>query len=260
MGLGDALYVQAVARHIIKSRGERLQVCTAWPDVFRPLGDAVEIAPFTRVGISYLAHYSARKARLETDQFEDCCMTAGIAEPVDLRLDWQLEDAALAESLRVPGKPIICIQLPRAPMGRKDGFGAELLPDCRRLQDVINLIGDRATKVLIGSGEPLYLFDGIDVDLSNRTTVAQLLDVASVADGFVGYVSLFVPLAESFQKPGLFVWSRRGVKSREPYIRAITPKKILHRETSRAIMDDCSRADQAQAIEVFMARSPRALR
>jgi hypothetical protein len=60
MGLGDALYCQAVARYFVQ-RGERLKVCTAWPDVFRPLGDMVRLAPFQRSGIDILAHYSARK-------------------------------------------------------------------------------------------------------------------------------------------------------------------------------------------------------
>lgn len=252
MGLGDALYVQAVARHIIRTRGERLTVCTSWPDVFRPLGDAVRIAPFRRQGINYLAHYSARKQFAHTDQFEDCCIAAGITDPVDLRLDWTLEDRELADRLRAPGKPVILVQLPRAPMGRTDGFGAELLPDCRRIQDAINIIGNAATVVQVGHGAPLFRFSGIDIDLTDRTTVPQLLDVASIADGFLGYVSFFVPLAESFGKPGLFVWSRRGLKGTHPYIQSITPDKILHRATSRSVFDDCSGIEMEQAVETLL--------
>ena len=259
-GLGDALYVQAVARHIIATRGERLRVCTKWPDVFKPLGDAVEIAPFTRQGINYLAHYSMRKQQVDTDQFQDCCIAAGIAEPVDLRLDWTLEDVGLAAEVRAPGKPVVLVQRPRAPMDRTDGFGAELLPNCQRIQDAIDLIGERATKVLIGSGEPLYRFQGIDIDLTNRTTVAQILDLASVAGGFLGYVSFMVPLAESFGRPGLFIWSRRGLKSGHPYIRAITPTKILHGKLSRAAIDDCSPQEMSDAVEVFIGEVTGALR
>lgn len=260
MGFGDALYVQAVARHIIATRGERLRVCTKWPDVFRPLGDAVEIAPFTRQGIDYLAHYSTRKQHVDTDQFQDCCLTAGIAGPVELRLDWQLEDAELAAEVRAPGKPVVLVQLPRAPMDRTDGFGAELLPNCKRIQEAINLIGDCATKVLIGSGQPLYQFRGIDIDVTNKTTVAQVLDLASVASGLLGYVSFLVPLAESFGKPGLFIWSRRGLKAGHPYIRAITPGKILHGKLSRAVIDDCSPQEMNHAVEVFMGEVTSAIR
>lgn len=255
-GLGDALYVQAVARHIIRTRDERLRVCTDWPDVFKPLGDKVSIAPFTRNGITYLAHYSQRKPLAHTDQFEDCCQAAGITEPVDFRLDWVLEDHALVERVHAHGKPVVLVQLPRAPMGRTDGFGAELLPDCRRIQSAIDMIGDRATKVLIGHGKALFTFSGIDIDLSGKTSVSQVLDLASVASGFLGYVSFFVPLAESFNKHGLFVWSRRGLKSGHPYVQNITPAKILHRPSSRAVIDDCLNDELASAVETFLNLEP----
>lgn len=251
-GLGDAIYVAAVARHIIQTRGERLKVCTAWPEVFKPLGDAAQIAPFTRQGITFLAHYSARKGIAGTTQFQDCCIAAGIREPVDFRLDWKLEDQDLAARLRAPGKPIICVQLPRSPMGRKDGFGADLLPNCKRIQQAIDLIGGRATKVLIGGGQPLFTFRGIDIDLSNQTSVSQVLDIASVAHGFLGYVSFFVPLAESFEKPALFVWSRKGLKAGTVYVRSITPTKVLHRSSSRAVIDDCQEQELADAVEALL--------
>ena len=236
MGLGDALYVQAVARHLVM-KGERLRVHTSWPDVFRPLGDNVEIAPFTRLGVNILAHYSLRKGRAETTQFQDVCLTAGIREPVELKLDWT-PTSCIGDDLKARGRPIVCVQLPRAPMGRKDGFGAELLPDCGVIQKMIDEIKGTALVVQIGSGVPLYRFSGIDVDLANRTTVAELLDVALAADAFLGYVSFIVPLAESLGKPALLVWSRKGLKAGHLYVRQITPKKVLHAPRSSHVFDD----------------------
>lgn len=250
MGLGDALYVQAIARHLVK-RGQRLKVCTAWPDVFLPLGDRVAIAPFTRLGIDFLAHYSARKRYSETKQFEDCCITAGIHEPVDLRLDW-VPTSEVGERLKGAGRPVVCVQLPRSPMGRKDGFGAELLPDCRVIQRLIDRLKGRAQIVQIGAGEPLFRFKGIDVDLANRTTVREMVDVAVAADGFLGYVSFVVPLAESLGKPAMLVWSRRGLKSGTQYIRQITPEKILFKATSRHVVDDWLGEKLDEAIDAFL--------
>ena len=83
MGIGDALYVQAVARYLV-NRGETLEVCTAWPDVFRPIRDKVLFAPFSRHNIQYLAHYSLRKGRPETTQFEDCCIQGGMQHSIPL--------------------------------------------------------------------------------------------------------------------------------------------------------------------------------
>lgn len=245
MGLGDAIYVQAVARHLVM-RGERLKVCTAWPDVFRPLGDMVTFAPFTRQGIDILAHYSIRKPQ-QTTQFQDVCLQAGIQEPVELRLDWKP-----TTSIYFPRRPVICVQLPRTPMNRTDGFGKELLPDCRVIQRMIDEIQGRALIVQIGSGEPLFKFSGIDINLSNRTTVCELIDVALAADAFIGYVSFILPLAESLGKPVLLVWSARGLKCGTTYVRQITPEKLLHSKSSRYVLDTAPEQEVRDAVNALL--------
>lgn len=243
--MGDALYVQAIARHLV-NRGERLRVCTAWPDVFRPLGNKVEIEGFRRTNIQVLAHYSIRKRFPDTTQFQDCCITAGIQEPVELKLDWTVRNRALVDSLQ---KPFVCVQLPRNPMGRTDGFGKELLPDCRKIQVAIDAVKSKV--VQIGSGEPLYRFTGIDVDLAGKTSVSDMLDVASAASGFIGYPSFILPLAESFGKPVMVVFARRGLNSRTPYVAQITPKKLLHGPASKYVVDDDSDEKIMESMNAF---------
>lgn len=237
-GLGDSLYLQSVVRHLVRRDGVRLQVLSDWPDVFSPLGDSVEVVPFRREKVGIVAHYVMRKHVEGTTQFEDCCHAAGIREKVELRLDWPAACGALVERLQAHGKPIVCVQLPRAPMNRDDGFGMELLPDCLAIQRLIDELQGVATVVQIGAGEPLYPLRGITEDLANRTSVRELIDVASVAAGFIGYCSFLLPLAESLDKPALLVWSRRGLESGTPFIRAITPRKLLHKHTSMWLMDD----------------------
>jgi hypothetical protein len=160
MGLGDALYVQSVVRHLVE-KGESLKVCTAWPDVFRQLGPNVSVAPFTRQ-VQILAHYSTRKQKAGTTQFEDCCYTAGIRDPVELRLDWRVEDEAFVSRLKdaAAGRAIVLLGMPRAPMGRKDGFGAEVLPNCAVIQKAVDRLKEEkgALIVQIGSGESLHAF------------------------------------------------------------------------------------------------------
>lgn len=248
MGLGDSLYLQSVARYFV-GKGENVDVCSAWPDVFRPLAGKVTVYPFRRERINTLAHYTARKGAPGTSQFEDVCMCAGIREPVDLRLDWVPTGGVAIPHLR----PVICVQLPRTPMDRTDSFGDELLPDCSVIQRVIDIIGDRATFIQIGKGKPLYSFAGINIDLANKTTVAELLDVACRADAFLGYVSFVIPLAESLSKPALLVWSRRGLKSRNAFINTVKPTKIIHRrDLCRYVIDDCSPADLDHAAHALL--------
>ena len=254
MGIGDALYLQAVVRHLV-AKGERLKVLTAWPDVFLPHAGMIELAPFSRAGVDVLAHYSRRRS-WPTTQFQDCCIQAGLKDPVEFRLDWTVTDPILVQRLQADGRPIVVVQLPRAPMGRTDGVGHELLPDCRRIQEVLDQLGDRVLKVQVGAGRPLFKFRGLDVDLRDETTVAQLLDVASVAAGFVGYVSYIVPMAECLEKPAALVWSRLGLRSSTGFVRQITPKKILERASSDHVVDNCS----AEALSAMVKRFSDALR
>jgi hypothetical protein len=249
-GIGDALYLQSVARHFVE-KGEAIEACCDWPDVFRPLAGKVKVSPFRRKPIDRLAHYSARRAIAGTTQFEDCCIQAGIRDRVDLRLDWQIVNVGLVEMLRATGKPIVVVQLPRAPFGRTDGFGKELLPDCRRIQDAIDRLSGRAFLVQVGKGAPWFQFEGIDLDLVDRTSVAEMIDIGLAADAFLGYVSFIVPLAESFSKPALLVWSRAGLNSRHEVIRTIQPQKILHGPLSRWVMDDCSSEHLRNAVDAL---------
>lgn len=241
-GLGDALYVQSVARHFVE-QGERVEACCAWPDVFASLGDAVTISPFRRDRINVLAHYASRRGFGESTQWEDVCLTAGIPATTPLRLDWRVRGhlgKLVDEVVNQAGSlPIALIQMPRAPFARKDGYGIELLPNCKAIQHAIDALDGVAFRVQVGAGDCLHRFDSIDLDLANRTTVPDLIDLASVSACVVGYASYIVPLAESLELPGLIVWARAGRHSRHEPVRQITPRKVIHRkDLLNSIWDD----------------------
>lgn len=250
-GLGDSLYLQSIVRHLVE-RGQPLEVCTPWPDVFLPLKEWVLLAPFRRDRISLVAHYISRKDVAGTDQFVDCCANVGLQEAVDLRLDWKPVNQALVDGIKAAGRPIVMVQLPRAPMGRTDGYGLDLLPDCNAIQRAIDALSGRAFVVQVGAGEPLYRFDGIDLDLANLTTIRDVLDIAWAADAAIGYCSFLVPLAESLRKPALLIWSRKGLRSSNGFIRSIVPAKIVHRPTlTRVVMDDCRSEEMTGAVDAL---------
>lgn len=251
-GLGDSLYLQSVVRHIIKCDRQPLKVASNYPDVFLPLGDKVKVIPFTRTGIDITAHYVNRKGFTETTVFRDCCISAGIKNYPELRLDWPQADNELVENIRKPGKPVVIVQMPRAPMARSDGMGMELLPDCKRIQQIIDAVKPYSTIVQVGAGESLFKFDGIDIDLANRTTVRELLDVSAAASGFIGYCSFILPLAESLHKPCMMVWSRRGLESKELFIRRVTPKKMIEHASTQYLIDDCGQYEMDEALNVFL--------
>lgn len=258
-GLGDSLYVQSVARHLVM-KGEQLEVASDWPDVFRPLGDRVTVVPHRRQDVDIVAHYMQRRD-FKTDQFEDVCISAKLdPAAVEMKIDWRWSSSASGRELlaSIPSqprrKPVIAVQLPRNPLGKdKDsGIGADLLPDQAFMQRAVDRLAGRAFLVQVGRGTPRWYFSGLDLNLANRTTVAELLDVASLCDGFFGYCSFMVPLAESFQKPALFVWSQRGLDSRDNYTRRVRPEKILHYPSSGFVIDNASEAAMERAVDEFL--------
>ena len=231
-GLGDSLYVQSVARHLV-SRGVDLEVCSDWPEVFQNL--PVTLVPFSRANIDYLAHYSKRKEE-NTDQFVDCCLQAGIKESVNLTLDWKTRDTRLTQSLA--DKRILLVHGGREPMARKDRFGRELLPNEHVFNRILESLHDVYYIVQIGSGAQLYPLKHVDLDLTNKTSVSDLFDLASIAKRFMGQVSFIIPLAESFDKKALIVWAHKGLSSQERYIARIIPQKILHKVTCSYVVDN----------------------
>jgi hypothetical protein len=248
-GLGDSLYLQAVARHL-RQQGQKLRVATDYPEIFSQLD--VETMPFNRLHIDIVAHYSARRGYKDTTQFEDCCLQAGISRKTEFKIDWSPVKTALIDSLISHGKPILLVQMARNPMNRTDGFGMEVLPKCEVIQAVIDRIKEHCLIVLIGGGKSLFKFQNIDIDLSNKTSVTDLLDIASCADGMLGYCSFMVPLAESFDKPALFVWSKRSLVSTDQVIRSMTPQKILHKTTSHYLLDSADHASITEKADEFL--------
>lgn len=254
-GLGDALYVQSAARHLIEL-GHEVEACSNYPDVFRSLNGKCIASPFRRDSIDRLVHYSQRRLVKETDQFRDCCIQAGLKGKVDLRLDWSVKNVELYERVKSAawGRPIIVVQLPRLPMNRQ-GY-EDLLPDCRALQRAIDGLHKRGAFVVqVGSGAPKFTFSGIDLDLANQTSVSDLIDAVFAADICLGYVSFLLPLAESLSKPTLMVWSRKNLNSTNSIMRTITPEKIIHRrDLVQTVMDDCQESELNRVVDAVLAQ------
>lgn len=223
-GFGDSIYLQSIVRSVVLS-GDRITARSGYPELFRSLG--VPVVKFHKTPPCLVAHYAARKSAPETTQFEDMVISAGIIGPVEMRLDWQV---AKPKIIGKPARPVIAVMLPRSPMSRDDGFGKELSPDYSIIDALLRERRSSITTVQIGQGEALYDYGSIDVDLANKTSISDLLDVACLVDGFVGICSFMIPLAESLDKPFFALWSAAGLESKVRYINRVTPEKIIHRK------------------------------
>jgi hypothetical protein len=226
-GLGDSIYLQSIARHLV-GLGWQLRVCTSYPDVF-PL--PVQLAPFTRFDIDHRFHYLEGLDNTATNQFEDMCRgptgMPGLSK-VELRLDWQVRNSKLVERVQqVAGdRPILIVHAGREPMDRKDHFGSDLLPQASAVARALTVVRERYFAVAVGQGPRLYE-PQVDLDLHNQTSVADLIDLVSISARALCQISFMLPLAESLGKPLLCVFAERGLVSRNPHLRKLTPAKVL---------------------------------
>ena len=234
-GLGDALYVRPIAEHYARA-GALVQVLSDWPDVF--LGAGVEVAPFAKQNVDVVAHYAPYKRVPGSTQWEDVCRCAKLGAPLPLRIDWTIRNTALVARLkRQAGKrPLVLVHSGREPMGRRDRFGIELLPQREAFEAALAACGD-CCLVQVGRAAQLYPLTP-ESNLNGNTTVADLIDVAWACDAWVAQCSFAVPLAEAFGKPLLAIWSAAGLASKQRYISTITPEKVLSAPSSHYVVDD----------------------
>jgi hypothetical protein len=251
-GLGDSLYVRVIAEHLLRL-GHPVTAYTFHPDVF--IGVDCRVEPFGKLGINVLAHYVGGKNNPATSQWDDVCDSAQVAR-IPLRFTWHIINQKLVDQVReqARGRPVVLIHGGRAPMNRTDNFGIELLPEKRAFDQVQEAIYRDVLFVRIGEGKQKYAMDRAEMDLWGKTSVADLLDLAWDCDALIGPCSFVVPLAEAFDKPLLAVWAAGGMHpARHPYLKSITPQKVLAKASSSFVIDDWGPERVAAKAKDFLA-------
>jgi hypothetical protein len=247
-GLGDSIYLRAVVDHLVGA-AHRVCALSDYPGIFAGSGASVE--PFTREGSMRIAHYSESMPDQSVTQWASILRRAGLPADVPLRIKWTVQNPALVERIRAQaaGRPLILVHGGRVPMERTDGYGADLIPRREAFDCALGALGD-CYRVRIGKAPHLYPLQ-VDADMNGSTSVADLLDLASVCDGVVAQCSFAVPLAEAFDRPLLAIWAAAGMKSTTTYLRGITPAKVLSKVTSRFAIDNWPAEQIAEAARAF---------
>lgn len=246
-GLGDSIYMRPIVDHVVAS-GRPAMVYSNFADVF--IGSGARVEPFNRLRTEVIAHYTGGKSNPLTTQWDDVCRCAGMGW-MPFEFPWTVRNGRLIDRMReaAAGRPIVLVHGGREPMGRRDGFGRELLPVREAFVAALEAFDD-CLLVGIGKAEPLYSLP-VHQDLNGGTSVSDLMDLASDCDYVVGQCSFAVPLAEAFDKPFLGIWSAVGLASTTPFIRQITPNKVLSKPTSRHVIDDWRHVTIKEAARAF---------
>lgn len=247
-GLGDSVYLRPVVDHLV-GNGDVVTVLSNYPDLFRDTGATVQ--PFAKNPVNVLGHYSFFRSRQTTNQFQDVLESARISADVPLQFEWRIANHALVADLRrmAARRRLILVHGGREPFGRTDGLGMEIMPTREAFAAALSAIGDSFT-VRIGKG--LHLYDlPADLDLVEKTSISDLIDLHAACDGVVTQCGFPVPLAECFGRPALVVFGAAGLASRHPIIRLITPAKILCKPSSSFLVDDWTDERIMEAARAF---------
>lgn len=249
-GLGDSIYLRPVVDHLERA-GKAVTVMSHHPDVF--IGTRAEVIPVNKARpVDCIAHYTTERFRQTSTQWQDILRTGKLPADLPLRFTWNARNATLLERVKreAGGDPILLVHGGRAPFGRSDGYGKFLMPRQEGFQDVLNGFADCFT-VRIGQAEQYLL--SVAMDLTGRTTVSDLLDLATICDGVVTQCGFPVPMAECFGKPVLAVWSARGLAAGDKIIRSITPAKVLCGGYERFVVDEWPASQRQEVVRSWRA-------
>lgn len=242
-GLGDAIYLRAIALHLIEN-GLTVQVFTPWPVVFKGL-------PVSTVPVDTMTHaddvrhamacYHCRNpAVMAMDQFTRLCLQAGLGRTVDLRINWTTVNHELVEQVTAAaaGKPILLYQ-PEKASGNPD---EKLL---RPRRDAFErFIADQTDYFRVRIGHPRYTLDQDlprEIDLYGKTSIRDVFDLAAHCDRIFGEAACYLPiLAQALDKPFTAMFSRRGMDAQHrKRVWAIRPGLVFHKTNlATAVFDD----------------------
>lgn len=225
-GLGDAIYLRAVALHFLE-RGEQVTVFTPWSDVFSDLRVTVRprserLDPTTR-----RVAFPPLPTPGGVDEFRARCAYAGIAEEVRLRLGWKIKDVGLVDRVRraARGRPILVFHSIRVVHNAVQDL---LTP---RREAFNRYLAGRSDCFRVRLGHPPFVIDDPDaprdVDLYGETSIHGEFDVASVADEFFSQPSSVNCLGEAVGKRVTCMFSRRAAES-DSWARYFTPERVFY--------------------------------
>lgn len=236
-GFGDSIYDIAIVKEL-RHQFPEIKIRTRHPSLFTWM-DGVTAEPWRKHGEDITAHYSGRKQETQTNQWQDLLISCRLDHGIPFVVDWKIHNQGIIDKVKnlAAGKPVCIVTTPHLVFGRSDGYGHELTPKWDRYDEIVKSMSGRVFFVEVGlikmRGVP-----GCDLSLVGKASDTDTLDLASSCDFVLGQHGYAIPLAEAFDKPLFVIYSDRGLRSNDPYIRYCTAKKTFSKTTSRFAVDN----------------------
>lgn len=241
-GLGDAIYLRAIVLHLL-ARGETVKIFTPWGEVFSDLpviiAAADEFSDDDDLHHAMACLHCRVPAIMSLGRFRLTCLQARITEPVDLKIDWKVRNAALVSHVRnqANGRAILLYQ----PQKISKNSDQELTRPRRDSFD--HQVGNLDSFFRIKIGGPTFVSDtGLpcELDLFGKTSVSDVFDIATTSNLIFGEASCFLPsLAEALDKPFVCMFSRRAMEAvSRKRVWSMRPEFLIHKNSLATVVFD----------------------
>lgn len=252
-GLGDSAYLVPVARYYA-SRGDSVLVSSSYGDLYRGI-QGVSAIPFQRgAPVDIECTYVRRRQETHTTQYEDTLILAGV--PLDTPFIASPDSIDREYSIDSRGRPICVVH---APYTRRDKHGVVCNTGISIASDILERFIDRHRDkyFFVGTGggarEIQAPLQGLDLDLTGRTTLRQYLSVMRQSALSVSQCGHPLPIAEMLGRKAFVVYGA-GMRTTDNFLsRTATPDKTRATGTSAwAWSDD---ADLARKMDTYAEES-----
>ena len=237
-GFGDSIYSIATVI-ILKKEFPKITIRTRHPTMFEWI-PGVTGERWRKGGEDIAVHYAGRKQCHETNQWQDLLFALNIDITTPFRIEWPVQNKALVERVRQEaGERRVCVvSSPHTIFGRRDGYGMELTPKWDVYQKLISSFSRQVFFVQCGCIQEYDKFLDLGMDLTGKVSDTDTMDLGATCDLVLGQHGWAIPLAEAFDKPLFVIYSSRGLRSSDPYIRQCTAQKTFSKPTSKYAVDD----------------------
>jgi hypothetical protein len=239
-GVGDSFYLYPIVKHLLKDNNVTL--CCNYPEIFTGLHNKeretiFKIESFRKTDIDMHLVYSLRKKYPDTNQYKDILIQNKLPD-IPLEMDWNITNDYITNGIveLAEGKKICFLEAPHEPFARTDGFALSMVPNYEIIDKLLE--DENIFSVQIGRSPVPYKLKNIDYDLVDKTSISEMIDIASISDIFLGQIGFILPLSECLNKKNLVIVARKGLNSHIDFIKRITPTKVLCKDTSHACIDD----------------------
>jgi hypothetical protein len=241
-GLGDAVYLYPIVKRY-RNLWCDITVLTSYPEIFQGLN--IKTKPFDcKAKVDIDCNYCARKHETGTSQFQDMLILAELGHvdiPFEIHNNWPVPDKV--KLLKERSVKICLVKSAYLPMNLQSGQVADMIPDYGKMQMLIDKYKDEYKMILVGKGHQPHRFKGIYISEQDRTTVSELLGLILISDMIIAQQGFMTAFAEALDKKIIVMFSWKGLQSKNPFFKSITPEKVCTKPTTEWVTDVMSDKD-----------------